>query len=107
METWDCLSCGAHAQTKAFCEACGAAKADDGADNALSLMLGLVCENCDAYNDPGVAVCASCGKPLGAVAPADDSGPFLPAPGPPAAGAAADIAAILPPAEASPVLPPS
>src|SRR5438270_568636 len=64
-DAWDCLSCGAHAQIKPFCDNCGAARpVEGGDDNALSMMLGLVCENCDAYNDPGVSVCVSCGKPL-------------------------------------------
>ncbi len=85
MQTWDCLSCGAPAQTKPYCEQCGAAQpVDGGEDSALSLMLGLVCERCDAYNDPGVAVCTSCGAPLAAVEPEEP-----------------------PPPEASPVVPPS
>ena len=62
---WDCLSCGARAQVKAFCEQCGAAQAIDGEDSALSMMLGLVCEGCDAYNDPGKSACISCGVALG------------------------------------------
>jgi pSer/pThr/pTyr-binding forkhead associated (FHA) protein len=73
--TWDCLSCGARAQHKPFCEQCGAAQPVEGAeDSALSMMLGLVCERCDGYNDPGVAVCGSCGAPLGD-APALDAPP--------------------------------
>ena len=33
-------------------------------DGALSLFLGLVCATCDAYNDPGTALCMSCGATL-------------------------------------------
>jgi pSer/pThr/pTyr-binding forkhead associated (FHA) protein len=63
----DCPSCGATAQHKAHCEACGfvlpaaAASADD---DVLSLFLGLVCTSCDAYNDPGTPACATCGAAL-------------------------------------------
>lgn len=46
----------------------------EGDDTALSLVLGLVCERCDAYNDPGVPACSSCGAPLG-----DGASPELPA----------------------------
>lgn len=79
--TWDCLSCGAREQHKPFCEACGAARpVEGGEDSALSLMLGLVCERCDGYNDPGVAACASCGAPLGADALGGDAAaPAVPA----------------------------
>lgn len=41
----------------------------DGADSALSMMLGLVCENCDTFNDPGVSVCTTCASPLGESTP--------------------------------------
>lgn len=62
---WECLSCGTRAQVKPFCETCGAAMPVEGAeDSALSMMLGLVCTTCDTFNDPGVAVCASCGTAL-------------------------------------------
>ena len=65
----DCPSCDAKGQTKARCEACGFTfpkEGDGGAgDDALSLFLGLVCSNCDAYNDPGTTLCMSCGTPLG------------------------------------------
>jgi len=33
-------------------------------DTALSSLFGLVCDTCDAYNDPGQAVCAQCQNPL-------------------------------------------
>lgn len=96
--TWDCLSCGASAQHKPFCEGCGAARPVEGAeDSALSLMLGLVCERCDGYNDPGVDVCASCGAALGVDAPAaaaDASPP--PAPPAPVAAATTEPAATRP-----------
>jgi pSer/pThr/pTyr-binding forkhead associated (FHA) protein len=36
----------------------------DGVDTALSLVIGRVCTSCDAYNDPGVTSCASCGAPI-------------------------------------------
>ena len=66
----DCPSCGAAAQNKAHCEVCGFTfPVDTGAgDSALSLFLGLVCEACDTYNDPGSTHCAGCGaalEPLG------------------------------------------
>jgi pSer/pThr/pTyr-binding forkhead associated (FHA) protein len=83
--TWDCLSCGARAQHKPFCEQCGAAQpVEGGEDSALSMMLGLVCESCDAYNDPGVSVCTSCGKPLGDGGPSVDPEPVAPVHVPPA-----------------------
>lgn len=65
-DAWECASCGAIGQEKAFCETCGAAQPVEGGgeDSALSLMLGLVCERCDAYNDPGVAACVACGAAL-------------------------------------------
>lgn len=44
-----------------------------GEDTALALMLGLVCERCDAYNDPGLIACVACGAPLPSV---DGSGKF-------------------------------
>ena len=65
----DCPSCDAKGQTKARCEACGFTFPKEGevgaGDDALSLFLGLVCSNCDAYNDPGTSLCMSCGTPLG------------------------------------------
>src|SRR5512139_2831066 len=69
----------------------------------LTGILGMVCRSCDAYNEPGVKVCAACGKPLGSqpaeppppaapVSPPSPAGPlFTPAVGgtpPPVAGAA-------------------
>jgi ribosomal protein L40E len=50
------------------CEQCGAELKLE----VLSLQLGEVCRSCDSYNDPGVRVCVSCGKPLGLVAAPDD-----------------------------------
>lgn len=74
-DAWECKSCGAIGQEKAYCETCGAAQPIDGGgeDSALSLMLGLVCERCDAYNDPGVAACVACGAQLPSV---EGSGSF-------------------------------
>lgn len=43
------------------CEQCGAELKLE----VLSLQLGEVCRSCDSYNEPGVRVCVSCGKPLG------------------------------------------
>jgi pSer/pThr/pTyr-binding forkhead associated (FHA) protein len=66
----DCPSCGAKGQTKARCEACGftfPSESVSAADDALSLVLGLVCAACDAYNDPGTTACASCGTPIDVV----------------------------------------
>ncbi len=31
----------------------------------LTGLLGIVCRNCDAYNEPGAKNCASCGQPIG------------------------------------------
>jgi pSer/pThr/pTyr-binding forkhead associated (FHA) protein len=64
VSTWECVSCGATEQAKVYCEACGAAQPMDGVDTALSLVIGRVCTSCDAYNDPGVTACASCGAPI-------------------------------------------
>ena len=64
----DCPSCGATGQSKARCEACGFAfpqPTEGNDDDVLSLFLGLVCSSCDAYNDPGVVNCTTCGLPLG------------------------------------------
>jgi pSer/pThr/pTyr-binding forkhead associated (FHA) protein len=63
----DCPSCGATGQSKARCEACGFAfpqQSEGRDDDVLSLFLGLVCSSCDAYNDPGVLNCTTCGLSL-------------------------------------------
>jgi len=87
----DCPSCGATGQTKARCEACGFAFAQassDVADDALSLFLGLVCTSCDAYNEPGVTSCTTCGAAL--IEEAEASQPFAAAP-------VAPVAVVAPP----------
>lgn len=62
-----CKTCGVTIDvTVTACPSCGAAIPL----GRLTGMLGLVCRDCDAYNDPGARVCAGCGKPLGGVAPA-------------------------------------
>jgi pSer/pThr/pTyr-binding forkhead associated (FHA) protein len=83
----DCPSCGATAQHKARCEACGFAfPADGGAaadDDVLSLFLGLVCPSCDGYNDPGTASCVTCGATLEVqfdIPPSDHGVPLASAP---------------------------
>ena len=98
---WDCISCGATAQQKSFCETCGAAMPveGEGEDTALALMLGLVCERCDAYNDPGLIECVACGAPLPSV---EGSGKF-----PALAEQAAHIVASSAEAAAAPVHPPA
>ncbi len=57
-----CKSCGAALDLKmATCPACG----DEVQMGRLTGLLGIVCRNCDAYNDPGAKSCASCGQPIG------------------------------------------
>ena len=101
---WDCLSCGGGAQTKAFCEQCGAAQPIDGEDFALSMMLGLVCDACDAYNDPGESACSSCGTPLGSDLPAPAPPPATP---PPSAPPSAPSVSAAPPLDKPRAEPPS
>lgn len=78
----DCPSCGATAQTRAHCEACGFALPARGAasdEDVLSLFLGLVCPSCDGYNDPGTVTCVTCGASLEAhfdVPPSDHGVPL-------------------------------
>lgn len=81
-----CQSCGHESSKDIYCEMCGAALPQAAApDDALSLMLGLVCERCDSYNDPGTPACTVCQAPLlEGAAPA----PSAPAPSAPAAPAA-------------------
>ncbi|MCC7072942.1 MAG: FHA domain-containing protein [Deltaproteobacteria bacterium] len=104
-DTWECKSCGAVDQRKSFCETCGAAEPieSDADDSALSLMLGLVCERCDAYNDPGLVTCVACGAQLPSV---DGSGRFPTIDEPAAAvapgGEQAPDAVTLPPSVAPP-----
>jgi hypothetical protein len=59
-------------------------------DGVLSMMLGLVCPNCDSYNDPGTTSCMLCGHAIsdeGAVDPGP--APAAPAPAPATADAGA------------------
>jgi hypothetical protein len=68
-----CKSCGAQLDfTHGACPKCGA-EAEFG---RLTGILGVVCRQCDAYNDPGTRVCAGCGKPLGD--PAAEPAPAVP-----------------------------
>jgi pSer/pThr/pTyr-binding forkhead associated (FHA) protein len=61
------------------CPACGA----EIEMSRLTGILGSVCRNCDAFNEPGTATCVSCGEALGPRSPA----PVLSAgPAPAAAG---------------------
>jgi len=80
-----CKKCGAGLDlTMSACPSCGT-EVELG---RLTGILGMVCRSCDAYNEPGVKVCASCGKPLGnqpaepAGAPPAPSSPPAPAHGP-------------------------
>lgn len=85
-----CPSCGIESPDTAYCQSCGAAvaplAADD--DDALSLMLGLVCAQCESYNDPGVETCTVCAAALSS-------------PTPPAPQVAPEASAAAPPADAS------
>lgn len=61
-----CKNCGVTLDvTVAACPSCGA----EVPLGRLTGMLGLVCQACEAYNDPGARSCAGCGKPLGAAPP--------------------------------------
>jgi pSer/pThr/pTyr-binding forkhead associated (FHA) protein/uncharacterized OB-fold protein len=56
-----CKSCGAALKlTMSACPACGA-EVELG---RLTGILGIVCRKCDAYNEPGARICASCGAPI-------------------------------------------
>lgn len=83
-----CKRCGGSLDlTMSACPACGAAVEL----GRLTGILGIVCRACDAYNEPGAKVCASCGAPIGsgAVAPPLAPEPKLPAAPPaPASGSA-------------------
>jgi pSer/pThr/pTyr-binding forkhead associated (FHA) protein len=57
-----CKSCGGTLDlTMSACPACGTAVEL----GRLTGILGIVCRACDAYNEPGARVCASCGAPIG------------------------------------------
>lgn len=64
-----CNACGHTNTRETYCENCGA-RLDAGGpevsfeEASLSLMLGLVCDACDTYNDPGSSHCFSCGSNL-------------------------------------------
>ncbi len=91
-----CKKCGAKLDvTMAACPKCGA-PVEMG---RLTGILGIVCRNCDAYNEPGAKVCAGCGQPRGK-APTSVSPAATPAPPAPATTPAA-------PAEARPAVTPS
>jgi FHA domain-containing protein len=83
-----CKTCGVTIDvTVTACPSCGA----EVPLGRLTGMLGLVCRECDAYNDPGARACAGCGKPLVASAPASPArapSPAAPARPPPATAAA-------------------
>lgn len=77
-----CQSCGHESSKDVYCEMCGAALPQAAVpDDALSLMLGLVCERCDSYNDPGTPSCTVCQAPLldGAAPPSSSPAPASPA----------------------------
>jgi len=64
----ECFHCGGKLDvTMAECPTCGA-EVEMG---RLTGILGLVCRNCDAYNEPGTKTCVSCGQ---ALSPARASG---------------------------------
>lgn len=88
-----CQGCGHESTKDTYCEMCGAAhpQVADAPDDALSLMLGLVCESCDSYNDPGTSLCAVCGVGLAGDASPTSSpyaAPAVPAAAPPTQRAA-------------------
>jgi pSer/pThr/pTyr-binding forkhead associated (FHA) protein len=57
-----CKSCGGQLDlTMSACPACGA-MVELG---RLTGILGVVCRDCDAYNEPGARACASCGAAIG------------------------------------------
>lgn len=75
-----CIHCGAKLDlTAAVCPECG----HDVEMGRLTGILGVVCRNCDAYNEPGAKVCASCGQPFAKPAPSPPSPAPLPAAGAP------------------------
>lgn len=74
-----CKKCGAKLDlTMSTCPNCGA-EVELG---RLTGILGMVCRSCDAYNEPGVKVCVSCGKPLAQASPSIDppASPGVPPP---------------------------
>jgi hypothetical protein len=104
---FECVHCGAKLDVSmAQCPACGA-EVEMG---RLTGILGVVCRNCDAYNEPGARVCVSCGQQLASARPAPGPGPRAAphAPGPPAAPPPPiPSSADLPPLELEPATPPA
>ncbi len=57
-----CTKCGAQLEfTQSACPRCGA-EVELG---RLTGILGVVCRQCDVYNEPGTKTCVGCGSPLG------------------------------------------
>jgi ribosomal protein L40E len=76
-----CVQCGAKLDlTASSCPACG----HDVEMGRLTGILGVVCRNCDAYNEPGAKTCVSCGQPF--AKPAAPPPPSVPPPAPAAPG---------------------
>lgn len=88
-----CKTCGAQLDfTQSTCPSCGA-EVELG---RLTGILGVVCRQCDVYNEPGTRTCVGCGSPLG-----DPDHP-TPKPAPmPAPAAAPPVSAPRPPASPS------
>ena len=104
----ECFHCGAKLDvTMAECPTCGA-EVEMG---RLTGILGLVCRNCDAYNEPGTKTCVSCGQALSAArpsaAPPRSQAPPPPPAEPPRPDRFADLSvpalADLPPLELGPL----
>ncbi len=97
-----CKSCGAALDlTMVSCPACGA----EVPLGRLTGLLGLVCRQCDAYNEPGARSCVSCGQPLGSVEappPAPQSPAAPPPPRPAARPAGAPVVQSFPKQGAGP-----
>ncbi len=81
------------------CPACGA----EVEVSRLTGILGSVCRNCDAFNEPGTAACVSCGAALGARSPAPVLSP-TPVPGPAPEPGAEEVPRELPPLDFEAVL---
>jgi len=62
-----CFHCGSPLDpAMSECPACGA----EIEMSRLTGILGSVCRNCDAFNEPGTTICVSCGEVLGGRGPA-------------------------------------
>ncbi|HYR20788.1 MAG TPA: FHA domain-containing protein [Myxococcales bacterium] len=89
-----CPSCGMENSDSATeCRRCRAAFAD----GDLSASLGVICQRCEAYNEPGVTRCTTCGYKLGS-----EEAPKPAAGRAPQAGAASQP--LTPPATSDPTL---